>query len=806
MNTAATGTHSGITSPRINKLHAALDVNQYPLCLDKSRLWIESFRHSEGEPQIVRRAKALAYILDNINIFIEDGELIVGNTASKPMGLEVTFWSGLWPQDEIDGLKAEGFSISPEDEREIQVHNEYWRGKTLTDRFEQLFDEERLWPFMQEGVILPPWKKGVGWSGRADSGMGLGPYTLVAVDYAKVLNGGLNALIHEAVEELRGTRITNADSIQKIDFLKSVITSHQAIIRFAHRFSALAAEKATQESDPARKLELEQIAEICQRVPAYPARTFHEAIQSVWFIFLMLNPNMVASLGRFDQYMYPFYADDIAAGRTTDEQVVELLQCFRIKDMQLIRTSSRAHREKWAGMAKWHNCIIGGQTPEGKDATNRLSYLVLEAAQRCRTPHHTITVRVHDGTPEDLMLKALEVVSTGIGIPAFIGDKAYVEYLLGEGVPLKLARDYTLAGCIDANLTGKSRILADPMFIATKVLEYTLNNGMNPRTRKQLGPQTGAAESFQTFDDFMQALREQFVHFMALTQEHNNIKIKVWSELFPDPVTSSLMDNAIQEGKALFDRSFPYENAAVMNPVGMMNVADGLAAMKKLVYDEKRITLPQLVAALNANWQGEENTRIHQMCLAAPKYGNNDEYVDSIARDLYRFWAEAAVTFDTATGGKHKPSAISISSQWPGGALTGATPDGRCAFDCLADGALSAMRGMDTHGPTSLIQSAMKVDQTPYQATLLNVKFHPSALKTAEDLRKLSSLIRTYFSCGGKHIQFNVVDRSTLIEAQKHPEQHRDLVVRIAGYSAYFVQLGKVIQDEIIGRMEHEFS
>jgi formate C-acetyltransferase len=402
------------------------------------------------------------------------------------------------------------------------------------------------------------------------------------------------------------------------------------------------------------------------------------------------------------------------------------------------------------------------------------------------------------------MMKALEVVKTGIGMPAFVGDRSYIEFLLSEGVPLKEARDYVMVGCIDASIVGKSRIASYGMFIVSKVLEVTMNNGVEPQTGRQLGLKTGDFKSFESFDDFLKAFKEQLSFFLGLHAERNNIELQVSRDLFPDPVRSSLMDNAIKEGKALLDRTFPFENGAVMNPVGMINVIDSLAAVKKLVFEEKKVTQEELMDALSSDWKGNRNEEIRKWCLSAPKYGNRDDYVDSIARELYRFWAETTVQFKTCLGGKHKPTGVSISAQWPGGALTGATPDGRYAGECLADGTLSAMRGMDTHGPTAMIHSAMKIDQVPYQAALLNMKFHPSSLKTPEDLRKLSFLIRTYFSRNGKHIQFNVIDKETLLDAQKSPEIHRDLLVRVAGYSAHFVQLGKPMQDEIIGRTEHK--
>ncbi len=792
-----------MVSQRIEKLKKSLRVDKYPMCIEKIRLITESYRQTEGEPEIIRRAKALAHVLDHITIFIEDDALIVGNGASKPMGVEIDYYYSTWPEEEINGLKKEGWDISEQDIADVASMNDYWKHRNLISRIGELFDEERLWPFMQTGMVLPPWKtreEGSG-GGYAESGMGLGPgFYLCSVNFEKILQQGLNRLIQEAEDELRKIRLTHSDSVTKAYFLKSVILSLQAINHFARRFSLLAKELVSKESNPQRKKELEKIYEICEQVPTHPARNFYEAIQSLWFIFLMITPSPTASLGRMDQYLYPFYKKDIHTGMTTDEEVLELLQCLRIKDIQLNRVSGALNRQKNAGMAKWHNATIGGQTTEGKDATNELTYLILEAAKRCPTPHHTITVRVHEGTPELLMIKALEVVRTGIGMPAFVGDKSYIEFLLNERVPLKVARDYCLTGCIDASLSGQSRIIAYPMFIVPLVLELTLNNGVNPKTGEQLGPRSGDLESFKSFEELLEAFRLQLTHFMGLAAEYNNIWIRANNDLFPDPVRSVLMVDAISEGKNILDRTYLFENGAVLNLVGMINVTDSLAAIKKLVFEEKRITLKELKAALASNWKDYEGLR--KLCLAAPKFGNDEDSVDSIARNLYQIWADTAVTLDTSLEGKHKPSAISISSQWPGGTLTGATPDGRYAGECLADGSMSPMRGRDTCGPTAVIKSASKIDQIPYQSTLLNMKFHPSALKKEEDLLKLAVLIRTYFSLGGKHIQFNVVNRETLLEAQKHPENHRDLVVRIAGYSAYFVQLGKPMQDEIIGRTE----
>lgn len=791
---------------RILNLRAKLAVDAYPISIAKIRLFTEAYRQADGDPLVMRRAKAFAHVLDNIPIFIEDGELIVGNGSAVPMGVEFDCDYSTWSREEIAALRADGYAISQADEDELQQINEYWKRNTMVARWGDLLDDERLWGFMQSGIVLPPWKsrtEGSG-GGYAQSGMGMGPgFNLCGHDFARVVNEGLNGIIAAAEKELGNIVLSQPDSVRKTYFLRSVILAHKAIIRFAERFADLAAAKAATEHG-ARRAELERIADICRRVPANPARSFHEAVQSFWFVFLMINPSPVAAAGRFDQYMYPFYRSDIDSGIATDEDALELLQCLRIKDMQINRTSGKLNRQKNAAQAKWHNWTIGGVTPTGEDATNDLTFLLLEAARRCPTPHHTLTLRVHDNTPEALMVKALEVVKTGIGLPALIGDKSYIDFLVSQGVPIEDARNYMIAGCLDVTVPGKSRSTSVGMFIVPLVFDIFMRGGIDPNSGMKIAD-TIDIESLATFDEFLNAFEGYLGEFMERFAKRNNIELQVSRELFPDPVRSSLMYRGVEEGRDMLDRTMPYENGALMNPIGMINVADSLTAVRKLVFEDKAVSMAELRAALADDWQGERNAELHRQFLAAPKYGNNDSYADEMATEIYRFWAETTLSLPTCYGSTHKPTAISITSHAPGGALTGATPDGRRAGECLADGASSPMRGRDSRGPTATLQSAAKINQTQYQATLMNMKFHPTALANEDDLHKLSSLVRTYFSLGGKHLQFNVVTREILVEAQKRPEDFRDLVVRMAGYSCYFTQLPKPVQDEIIGRTEHAY-
>lgn len=797
-----------IMTERVAMMEKKVHIKKYPLCIEKAKIWLEAYKQVTGQPEIYRRTHVLSELLDKCTIFIEDGELIVGNTASKPMGIEVTFWSGLWPQSEIAALRDEtdgsGFIVDPGVEEEMEKQNEYWKSGNYTLRCESLMNEEQTMPFLERGVILPPWKRGIGWTGRAESGLGIGPYNIVCIDWEGLLARGMYDYIREAKEELSKTIVSNEGDAKKVDFLKCAIKTLEAIINISNRFSKLATEMAEKETDAQRKKELLQIAENCATVPAYPAKTFWQALQCVWLVFDIMGPSPVTPFGRMDQYLYPYFKADKEAGRITDEEAIELLECFRVKDMQLNRTSGKDQREKWAGMAKWHNCVIGGTDKEGNDATNELSYLILEAAYRCRTPHHTITVRVNENTPDKLMEKAIELVSTGVGLPAFIGDKSYIANMVKyRGVPAAEANNYAVGGCIDAILPAKSRVLANPMTVAPLAIEYALYNGEDLMQHKPIGLKLGDASTIQSFEELLENIHKQIEHILKLGGEHNNVQLLVRNEMYPEVLAAIFMEDGLKVGRCLYDRTYTLENALGLNAVGVVNMGDSLAAIKKLVYDDKVCTLKQLADAMACNWEGEENEKLRQLCLKAPKYGNNDPYVDQYVAKVYEWWFEGCEKVPNAIRGSHTANALSITAHWPGGKQIGASADGRKAGEPLADAGSSAMRGADKNGPLSLLQSVLSLPNEKMQGMLLNMKILPSSLKTESDMAKLGSVVKTFLNAGGKHIQFNVADRATLQAAQDHPDEHQNLIVRVAGYSTYFVALGRVMQNELIDRTEH---
>ncbi len=789
-------------TPRIERLLDTLKVEKYPLCIEKFKIATQTLSATEGQPSVLRRAAIIKNILEKITIFIEDDELFAGAGASKPFGLEIDYEYGTWTPDEIESLKNENYIINPADEDEIQKINEKFSSETLISAMgAEFMKSEQLWPFMKSGVMLPPWKGAEGsGGGYAQSGLGLGPgFFLIGVDYEKMLNEGSLSLIAECEEALKIQEASETPDQEAVDFLNSVIIVHKALIRLAQRYSELAAEMAMEENDPERKLELMRISKACSKVPAKPAETFFEAIQCFWFTFLMINPATTAAAGRFDQYMYPFYKNDIEKGITTDEEVIELLELLRIKDIKLNRVSGQQNRKKNAGMAKWHNFIIGGVDKDGNDASNKLTYLLLDAAMETKIPHHTLTLRVHDKTPDELMVKALEVVKAGIGMPAFIGDKSYINFFHQyHGLPIEDARNYIVCGCLDGAIPGKSRTATFGFIVVALAFDIFMHNGFNKGTNETVGIKTGDVTQMSDFEAFKNAFYKQMDYFIELGVEKCNIELRAEQNLFPDPFRSSLMFDAVKEGKDILRRSIPFENSLSLCPVGGINVADSLAAVKKLVYEDKKYSMDELVKALDSDWVGFEE--MQKDFLAVPKYGNGVDYVDELAAEVYEKFEKKLVSLRSFFGGKGIATAISITAHQPGGALTGATPDGRKRGEILADGSMSPNHGMDKNGPTGVLKSAMKINQDTYQATLLNMKFHPSALKSRADLLKLGSLIKTYFSQGGKHIQFNIVNKDDLIEAQAAPDEHQDLVVRVAGYSAYFTALGNDMQNEIIER------
>lgn len=793
---------------RIKKLKEAL-TKKPQLFINAFRITEETYAAMQGEPMEIVRAHAMKNILTQIPIFIREGDLIAGNGASAPGGLEIDIAYGVWDKYEIDMLRKDGYFFDEKDEDELYRLNEQIPPYSMTDGMAAaLYEDSFLMPFLGSGMGLSRWKtlergKQDAFC-QADGGLNLTPaHALVCLDYETALHTGVAAMIEKCDKEIEECRFHSLDDYNRCIYIRAEKIALEGLIEYGKRYAVLAQEMANKETDSKRKQELLLIAETCHRVPAKPATTFREALQMYWFIFSCVAcPNSVLGMGRLDQLLYPFYKKDIEEGRITDEEVLEYLELLRIKDMELGCLGSADKREISDGEARWHNCVIGGVKRDGSDATNELSYLFLDALEECPTPHHTITIRIADTTPRRLIERGLECVQAGCSMPSFISDKSYLEYFRLNNVPVEDARDYIITGCLDANLPGKSRSLNCSMFVAPMCLDVFLHKGIERNAHKQLGHDIGDLEQWDNFEDFYLAFKSEMEYFIQLFAQRCNLMLASIERFFPEPAKTAFMYRGIEDGIDFQNKVMPFENAGLFSPVGMVNLGNSLVAIKKLVYEQKVVTLSEMKKALDANWEGYET--LQRFCLNAPKYGNDIKEVDDLVADLYLSFEDYARKCKCLNGTYYRTSAVSIFAHAPGGMLTGATPDGRFAGETLADGGASPVGGQDTRGILALLRSTEKIPLDHFQAVLLNVKFSPDAVSNATDLSKLAATVQAYLLNGGKQIQFNIVDIETLKDAQVHPEKHENLMVRVAGYSAYFVQLTRRLQDEIIRRTENE--
>ena len=787
--TTRTGDSPGSRGKRLWE-RALKDRNKAKLSLARALLVLESYCETEGLPAPIRRARALEKIVGGIPLFIDSDELLVGAFSAKPMYFE---WYPEYAVDQemlsqnIEGVLAENYS-----REEIARILDYFKESCLQASFFSLLEDnqkQKIRETCEDGAWV--------YRGRTTLDIDRGYHS---VDYQKAIQKGFLGVLAEVEDELRGTRVCDDDSYRKCNYLKGLAIALKAGIAYAGRYAALARELSGRSSG-GRKAELETIAEVCDRVPAHPARSFQEAVQTSLFLHVLIHLESRAqeSPGRMDQYLFPYYQRDIREGRLTPEAALEILECLRVKLSTLRLLSSIKYNEIVSGEAQYHNVTLGGQTPEGQDATNALSYLFLKAAEKTRTPHPTLSIRCHEKMPKDLAIKGLELVRGGLGFPAFFNDRSNIQWLRSIGVPLEEARSHCIGGCVHGIVPGRTSPF-DVLFISiAKCLELALHDGFDPRTAKQIGPRTGEFGRMRSYDDMVRAFKAQVEAFSreggAIIAEQKIVR----SQVIPAMLASAFIEDCIKKGKSCLADGARY-NIIIQAPVGMIDAADSLAAIKKCVFEDGIIGQQELLDALASNFKDKEPLR--RQLTKAPKYGNDDDFADSIAVELYGWWWKMVSEIDGPYGVKQLPAPYSVSVHGAAGKRVGALPSGRPAGRPLADGSVSPCQGADAKGPTAVINSAGKIDQIPLFGTLLNMKFHPSAMKTDEDLTKIAALIKTYFDYGGKHAQFNVVDSKTLIEAQKEPERHRNLMVRVAGYSAYFTELSPNVQDEIIQRTE----
>jgi len=788
---------------RIHKMLEGFRDTPIKLNLDRALLLTESFRETEGRPVVLRWGKAIAHILNNVPIYINDLELIVGGAG--PPGryailypeLEEQFFS----QDIRPSQPGELLVITEEDVRTINEDlRPNWEGRQYHTAFLNALPEDTRRIVELFFVITP--------TATARSCLAWNH------DYEKVLQRGIKGVKEEAQEKLAALDpIDPKDKIEKEPFLKAAILTCDGIVAFAHRYAELARSMAAEETNEKRKKELLEIAETCEWVPENPARTFREAVQSQWLIQTVsrLEQRIGGTVGngRIDQYLYPYYKKDIEEGRITKDTALELLECMwtgMAKNVEIYTTPGNLSYTD--GYAHWEATTIGGLTKDGKDATNELSYLMLESKKEFPLNFPDLAARIHAQTPEPFLHSICETIKEGTGFPKLFFDEEIIPLFLAKGAEVEEANDYCICGCTEAKMINRDAVTTGCAWVNLgAIVEMTFNDGkLNLCGDQMLGVATGDPRDFASFDDVWNAFCRQGENIMKHTFAQQYVADTLKSKHIAAPMSSMLHDLCMKECKDM--HSGPIEGALYLgfiDTLGFATAIDSLAAVKKLVFDDKKLTMDELLDAVNCNFEGKE--AIRQMCLNAPKYGNNDPYADNIGRDIEQFFVNLTRKHKSAFGGELDIRYVTITAHIPFGAVLGATPDGRKAGQPISEG-VSPSQGADTTGPTASLTSIANTKCMAHKeraARLLNMKLTPSAVTGQEGTRKLMSLIRTACDMKMWHLQFNIINKDTLIAAQEDPEKYRDLLVRVAGYSAYFVDLTPQLQDEIIKRTEHAF-
>ncbi|MBE7042631.1 MAG: glycyl radical protein [Ruminococcaceae bacterium] len=794
-------------------------------------LLTESYMQTEGLPMIKRRSAAFRHILEKLPIIIRYNELIVGSPTLKSRGCQVyPEYSYEWLEQELDTMEtraADPFHVSEQTKKELRAIFPYWKGKTSSELANSYMSEEAKLA-IEHNIFTPGnyYYNGVGH---------------VTVNYGEVLEIGYEGIRAKAEAALKKLNQFDADYCARCAFLESVIESCNAVITYANRYAELAKKEAESCADAKRKEELLTIAKNCERVPAKGATSFYEACQSFWFVQMLIQVESSGhsiSPGRFDQYMYPYFKKDFDNGKITLEFAQELVDCVWLKLNDFCKARDVASAEGFAGYGLFQNLIAGGQTKDGQDATNELSYMSIQATMHVFLPQPSFSVRVWNGSPQSFLLKAAELTRTGIGFPAYYNDEVIIPALINRGLTIQDARDYNIIGCVEPQKSGKTDGWHDAAFFnMCRPMELVFSGGKDGG--KQISVDTGDVTKMTTFDEFYDAYKAHMNYMIELMVNADNAIDMAHAERCPLPYLSSMIEDCIGKGKSVQEGGAVY-NFTGPQGFGIANMADALYAIKKLVFEEKSVTLAEYKQALEQNFgqgnaeeittavvkqlaaQGVEITEediasIYKQASAGvqkggssllkkiealPKFGNDIDEIDQLARDVAYTYTRPLEQYKNPRGGQYQAGLYPVSANVPLGAQTGATPDGRLAFTPIADG-VSPAAGRDVKGPTAAANSVSKLDHSiASNGTLYNMKFHPSALKGLEGLENFVALIRAFFDQKGSHVQFNVVSRETLYDAQQHPENYKNLVVRVAGYSALFTSLSRSLQDDIINRTE----
>jgi formate C-acetyltransferase len=794
--TTATGRKQDLLSPRVRKEKEELLAATPQIDTERIEILLDLYRNEVLDANIVRRARLFNRLCSQKTIFI-DGNPIVGTLTKYIYGAHLFPEEGCaWMERTNEFYLERGRAqITPEVRDWIAQGLAMWRDKNMFAVSRDII----LRSLKVDTRIMA--KCGV-WSEITPHGA----HHMIFADYDKTLKKGLKGILADVEAAEAKLDVGEDGALDRYYFYQAAKLVLNGMMMLAQRYATLARDMAKTEKNTARKKELTEIAEVCDWVPANPARNFREAIQAYWFTMLGIWLEAPGVLNNppvtFTRLLCSYYHQDKTAGKLTEEEAIELIQFFFLQCNRLA-TILPPHGFRLSQTRLGLQLGLGGYTPDGGDATNDLDYLVLEAQHRIQMPEPLVNIVYHDKVPEDLLLKCVDLIRTGIGQPAFHNGRIAVErHLLHNGAPLELARSFGIAGCVQSAIPGYMDGYWYIRLNVAKMIELALENGKDPLTGIELGLQTGDANTFKTYDEFYQACVKQLQYFMPLSHDASRI---VWNLVrnFPTPFGSMFVNDCVEKGKDVSAGGARFSFGDGVCLIGAVDAANSLAAIKKLVYDDKKITMGQLRRALAANFEGYEE--MERMCLAAPKFGNDDEYADSFVRGIYDLCFDLTPKVDHL-GQPVMPSAYSVAAHTAFGEYTGALPNGKRARIALTDASVSAQVGTDKNGPTALVKSAAKVlDGVKYSSTHFNMKFHPTALKGDESARKLLSLIKTYFDLGGYHVQFNCVSSKTLKDAQLHPQNYKELIVRVAGFSAYFVHLDKDLQDEIINRTELRF-
>jgi pyruvate formate-lyase/glycerol dehydratase family glycyl radical enzyme len=742
----------------------------------------------------MKRALAFRYLLEHKSICLNEGELIVGERGREPKATptypEITAHS-LQDLDILDSRPRTSFKVS-EETRQIykDVIIPFWRGQTIREKIFAEMAED--WKTAYEAGIFTEFMEQ-----RAPGHTVLDDkiYTKGLDDFKAEIRASLGRLDFYA----------DPEAFRKKEELEAMTVTANALVRFAERHAEKAKELAAAEIIPERKAELEKIADICSRVPRHAPRDFWEALQSYWFVHLgvitELNTWDSFNPGRLDQHLYPFYKKGLEDGILTEEKARELLQAFWIKfNNQPAPPKVGVTAEESSTYTDFCLINLGGVRGDGSDGVNDLSFLILDVVEEMRLLQPSSMVQISKKTPDNFLRRALQIVRTGFGQPSIFNTDAIIQEMVRQGKSLEDARSGGASGCVEAGIFGKENYNLTGYFNLPKILEITLANGEDPRTGRKIGLETGDPASFSSFQELFEAFRKQVNHFIDIKIKGNNVIERIYAEYLPTPFLSLLIDDCIARGKDYHDGGARY-NTSYIQGVGIGTMTDALASLKFNVYDQKNLTWREFLEAIEANFEGKESLRL-RLVNKTPKYGNDDDYADDIMKGVFEAYYDAVNDRPNTKGGFYRINLLPTTVHIYFGKVTGALPDGRKAGEPLSEG-VSPVQGADRHGPTSVIKSVAKMDHLRTGGTLLNQKFTPRLLATEDGLAKLAHLVRSYFKLDGHHLQFNVVTAETLREAQKQPEKFRDLIVRVAGYSDYFVDLGPDLQDEIIRRTEH---